>query len=188
MMARAGGYYGAAFKGAQGVTQGDPLSPTIFNVVVGEVVRHWVTVMVEGAEERGERVQEGRHQNALFYADDGMVSLSGPQWLQDAFSTLVGLFDRVVLQTNVGKTVGTVCRPCQAAGTQSEAEYRQRMTGEGTTYQERQKGRMQCRECGEEIVAGSLAGNSMTQHGRAAEEIWIWKTSAMGEETRTYCM
>ena len=29
MASRAGGYYGAAFKGAIGVTQGDLLSPTI---------------------------------------------------------------------------------------------------------------------------------------------------------------
>ena len=40
MVARAGGYYGEAFKGARGVTQGDPLSSTIFNVVVDAVVRH----------------------------------------------------------------------------------------------------------------------------------------------------
>ena len=78
MVARAGGYYRAAFKGARGVTQGDPLSPTIFNVVVDAVVRHWVTVMVEGAEERGKRGQEVRHKNALFYADYGMVEFVGP--------------------------------------------------------------------------------------------------------------
>ena len=40
MMARAGGYYEEAFKGERGVTQGDPLSPTIFNVVVDAVVQH----------------------------------------------------------------------------------------------------------------------------------------------------
>ena len=40
MVAKAGGYYGAAFKEAQGVTQEDSLSPTIFNVVVYAVVRH----------------------------------------------------------------------------------------------------------------------------------------------------
>ena len=40
MVARAGSYYGKGFKGDRGVTQGDPLSPTIFNVVVDVVVRH----------------------------------------------------------------------------------------------------------------------------------------------------
>ena len=55
MVARAGGYYGTVFKGARGVTQGEPLSPTIFNVVVDAVVRHWVTLALAKAEKRGER-------------------------------------------------------------------------------------------------------------------------------------
>ena len=54
VVARAGGYYGTAFRGERGVTQGDPLSPTIFNVVVDAVVRHWVHGVVEEAEARGE--------------------------------------------------------------------------------------------------------------------------------------
>ena len=66
MVARAGGYYGEAFKGARGVTQGDPLSPTILNVVVDVVVRHWVTMALNKADKRGERGNEGRHQAALF--------------------------------------------------------------------------------------------------------------------------
>ena len=86
-------------------------------MVVGVVVQYWVSVMVEGAEDRGGRVQEGRHQNSLFYTNDGMVALLDPQWLQVDFSTLVGLFDRVGLQTIVRKTVVMVCHPCQAAGT-----------------------------------------------------------------------
>ena len=44
--------------------------------------------------------------------------------LQGEFSTLVGLFDRVIMRNNVGKTVVMVFRPCQAEGTQSEAAYR----------------------------------------------------------------
>ena len=173
MVARVGGYYRAAFKEACGLTQGDPLSPTIFNVVVDAMVRHWGTVMVEGVEERGERGQEGRHQNALFYADDVMVASSDPRWLQGAFSNLVGLFDRVGLRTNVGKTVGMVCHPCQAAGTQLEASYRRQITGEGPSYQEQQKGRVHRRECRDEMAAGYLAGHRMTQHGLAAEDRWI---------------
>ena len=62
------------------------------------------------------------------------------------------------------------------------------MTGEVPTYQEVQKGRVQCRECGEEMTAGYLAGEKMTHNGRAAEAIRIWKTLAMGEEPRTYHM
>ena len=53
MVVRAGGYYGEAYKGERGVTQGDPLSPTIFNVVVDAVVRHWVYRIVDEAEEKG---------------------------------------------------------------------------------------------------------------------------------------
>ena len=118
MVERAGGYYEEAFKGDRGVTQGDLLLPTIFNVVMDAMMRHWVTMALDESEKRGERGNKGRHQAALFYADDGMVALSEPLWLQWAFDALVGLFERVGLRTNVGKTVSMVCRPCQAAGMQ----------------------------------------------------------------------
>ena len=121
MVERTGGYYGDAFKGARGVTQGEPLSPTNFNVVVDAVVRYWVTMAIDEAERRGERGKEGRHQAALFYADNGMVASSDPRWLQWAYNALVSLFERVGLRANVGKTVSMVCRTCQAEGTQSEA-------------------------------------------------------------------
>ena len=78
MVAKAGGYYGAEFKGARGVTQGCPLLITIFNVVADAVVWHWVTVMAESAEERSGHEQEGRHPNYLFYADNFMVASSDP--------------------------------------------------------------------------------------------------------------
>ena len=67
-----------------------------------------MTVVIAGVEERGECGQESRHQAALFYTDNGVVALSDPCWLQGAFNTLVGLFDRVDLRTNVRKTVGMV--------------------------------------------------------------------------------
>ena len=58
MVARAGGYYGTAFKGERGMTQGDPLSPTIFNVLVDALVLHWVKGIMEEAEARGETGRE----------------------------------------------------------------------------------------------------------------------------------
>ena len=66
------------------------------------------------AESRGETGREGRHQAALFYANDGMVTSADPTWLQGVFTALVGLFDRVGLRTNVGKTVSMFCHPFQA--------------------------------------------------------------------------
>ena len=49
-VARAGRYYGKVFQGARGVTQGDPIYPTIFNVVVDAVAIHGATLMVEDTE------------------------------------------------------------------------------------------------------------------------------------------
>ena len=60
------------------MTQGNPLSPTIFNVVVDTAVRQWVTGAIADAEERGELGKEGRHQVTLFYADNGVVASSEP--------------------------------------------------------------------------------------------------------------
>ena len=137
MVARAGGYYGEAFKGARGVTQGDPISPTIFNVVVDAFVRHWIDGLVAETAEKGETGREGRHQSAVFYADDGMVASSDPAWLQGAYSALVAIFDRVGLRNNVGNTVSMACHPYRAgAGNRTGAGYSRRLR-----KRERQEGR-----------------------------------------------
>ena len=186
MVAREGGYYGTAFKGGIGVTQGNPLSPTIFNVAVDTVVGHWATGVIVDAEERGGLVKYGKHQAALLYADDGMVASSDPQWLQGSFNTLVGLFDRVGLQTNIGNTVGMFCHPCQAAGNLSKAAYGRRVTGEGTTYRERLKGQVACGDCRDMLVAGSLSIHMMTHYGRVTDIRRGWSTLAAGIGPQTY--
>ena len=140
MVARAGSYYREAFKGDRGVTQGNPLSPTIFNVVVDAVVRHWIEGLVAETAEKGETGREGRHQSAVFYAENRMVVSSDPAWLQGAFSALVAIFDRVGLRTNVNKTVSMACHPCWAgAGNWNAAGYSRRLTGVGKTFTERQR-------------------------------------------------
>ena len=63
-----------------------------------------------------------------------MLASSDPQWLQWAFSQLVGLFDRVGLNTNRGETVSMTCRPCNTTGNRSEEAYGRIMTGEGSTF------------------------------------------------------
>ena len=109
-----------------------------------------------------------------------MVAPSNPRWLQWAFDTLVGLFDRVGLKTNVGKTVGMTCRPCPAAGNQSEETYGRLMMGEVLTYLERKRERVECRDCGKEMAMGSLDTHRMSQHGKTKERRWTWNDAATG--------
>ena len=151
-------------------------------MVVDAVVRHWVTIAVTEAEKRRERGREGRYQAALFYTNDGMLASSDPQWLQWAFTQLVGLFDRVGLKTNSGKTVSMTCRPCSTTGNRSEEAYERLMTGEGPTFRERKRERVACGKCGKEVAAGSLDSHRMTQHGKARKKRWTCTDAATGGE------
>ena len=49
MVEQAGGYYGEPFHEERGVTQGYPLFPTIFDVAMDAVVRHWESLVAEQA-------------------------------------------------------------------------------------------------------------------------------------------
>ena len=48
MVDHAGGYYVEHICRERGVTQGDTISPTVFNVVVDAVVLHWEYLVMEG--------------------------------------------------------------------------------------------------------------------------------------------
>ena len=82
-------------------------------MVVDAVVRHWLEGLQADKDEKEAVGGEG-HSSAVFYADDGMVGATDPQWLQGAFSSLVAIFGRVGLLTNVDKTVSMACQPCRA--------------------------------------------------------------------------
>ena len=125
VVARVGGYYREPFFGERGMTQGYPMFPTIFNVVVDSVVHHWESLAVEGSgadgrddsssdeaghperrtigvhDDRRRRKEEGhtrmKVQAEFFYIDNGMVASTNPGWLNTAFDMLTGLFDRLEL-------------------------------------------------------------------------------------------
>ena len=77
----------------------------------------------------------------------------------------MGLSDRMGLRTNVQKTVGVVCQLCRAVEVQAGEAYKRRITGEGKNYQERQRGWVQCTECGKDLARGLLAIHFQTQNG-----------------------
>ena len=103
MVARAGCYYGTPFKGHQGVTPGDTISTTIFNIVTEAVIHSWV-IMVEG-EEAGPTGSEREIQwmEEFFHANDGLITSPSMECIKVALYVLAGFFVRVVLQANVEK-------------------------------------------------------------------------------------
>ena len=108
-MAKAGGYFGRPFKGYGGVTQGKPLSPTISNVVVDAVIRHWVTVVTPTEAGTGGLGLTIIDLAENLYSNDGLVVSTQPERLLREFDVLTGLFDRFGLRINTVKTVGMVC-------------------------------------------------------------------------------
>ena len=96
---RQGGFYGRPIRVERGVTQGDPLSPIIFNIVVDAVVR------AMRAHPRLVNIK------ALFYADDGLIVGSDWEEVQLGVDTLTDLFRRMGLHMNAGKTKALLSHP-----------------------------------------------------------------------------
>ena len=79
LVCRAVGNYGAPFKAHRGVTQGGPLSPRIFNVMVDAVLREWLHQVLGVDAARHGYGEEVRSFFAIFYADDGLITAQCPK-------------------------------------------------------------------------------------------------------------
>ena len=106
-----GKYFGRPFCMMRGVTHGQPLSLTIFNIVVDAVVRACM-VEVCGPQEEHHSFGWvlGKH-NIVLYEDDGRISGRNPLWVKTTLKAMVRVFERVGLQTNMGKTKAMVYTP-----------------------------------------------------------------------------
>ena len=62
-----GRYYGVALQDFRGVNQGYQLSSTIFNVVMDEVVRNWVSLVAGDVVEPDGMVREVLYCATFFY-------------------------------------------------------------------------------------------------------------------------
>ena len=166
MACRAEGNFGRPFKAGRGVTQGGPLSPKLFNILVDAIVREWLRQLFGddaamhglGTDDRLVRLFV-----ALFYADDGYLASRDPALLQEAIDILVPLFERVGLRCNTTKTEAMICVPGRIRTRLSTASYLQRFgyANEG----EWDKRRVVCDRCDAELSAASLRGHLATQHG-----------------------
>ena len=144
MVAQARVYFGTQFKGYYRVTQGEPPHPTIFNAVIYEVLRHWVTVMesTEDSVEPGaaDTVVFGQYVQRLasyFYAGNGIIASIWLAFLQRAFETFTERFDHVDLRTNVSNKVSMDCHTFRMIGGHYTDAYGLRMMGEVHNFWER---------------------------------------------------
>ena len=92
IVTKVGKYLGTEIGTGRGVTQGEPTSPMIFNIVV-DVVVHVVLEEVCSPQQ----AQHGMgwvsgERNPVFYADDRRISGRGHDWVQDTLMVMVTMF------------------------------------------------------------------------------------------------
>eukprot|EP00978_Attheya_sp_CCMP212_P003779 scaffold8023_cov54-Attheya_sp.AAC.7 len=166
IIVKASGYHGTPFQATRGVTQGDPVPPTIFNIMVDAVIRYWLSLACGKDASRDGLCYEVKEQCVLFYADDELLSARNKDWVQDSFDILIRIFERVGLRMNISKTQAMICTPGHISGGQSTSAYQWRMTGIGENYQERQRRQVVCPDCDVCLAQSSLTHHMWVQHGR----------------------
>jgi hypothetical protein len=98
MVCRAAGNYGTAFKAGHVVTQGDPLSAKLFNILVDAVVWEWIRQLQEDRDHKEEELAEFMATFfAIFHVDDAYLASRDAGFLQHALTLQVNLFERVGL-------------------------------------------------------------------------------------------
>ncbi len=82
--------------------------------IVNAVVCEWMRLMRETLDDSGGYLSnqiEALFAFAIFYVDDGYITLRDAEFLQEAFDVLVETFKRIGLATNMKKTQVMVCTP-----------------------------------------------------------------------------
>ena len=104
-------------------------------MVNGALILHRVTLVVReevGPDGFGWPIQWLAE---LFYADDVILTSPRTDRIQAVLYVLAGLSDRVVIQTNVDKTVGMVFQTQYIFGGKSETAYTRWMMGVVPSFQ-----------------------------------------------------
>ena len=139
--------------------------PTLFNVVVDNVIITWMAMTVED-----QRVaQDGLGETVgrclgVFYADDGMVGSRNSDWLQHTMNVLVRIFRSYGLVANIEKSRTMTCQPGSLRTGMSEEAMPLKCTGVGDSYRLRLRRRIPCLECGVELTAGSMVAHHRRMH------------------------
>jgi Reverse transcriptase (RNA-dependent DNA polymerase) len=98
---RASGYHGRDFRATRGVTQGEIVSPMIFNIVLDCIIKAW----------QNDHPEMAVLIQAVFYADDGLLQSVDEDALQNALDMFTEYSKTVGLQMNAQKTQSMIATP-----------------------------------------------------------------------------
>jgi hypothetical protein len=187
VVARQQGYYSHPIASERGTTQGDIVSPTIFNIVVDAVVRAWYHSNTQAHSNLHGEQTLWNIPEAIFYADDGNLYSTCAATLQIATEQIVDMFMRMGLMTNANKTKAMICVPGQLTTRLSSPAYR-RMMGNlsEATYSARKRRRVICDICEMAIQARSLARHQRDQHGIAIPMAENWTLPHLSNPSTHY--
>jgi hypothetical protein len=153
MIPKQAGFYGTPFTAHRGVRQGDIISPMIFNVVCDAVIRE--------CESLGNGLMD-----ALFYADDGMITSNNPTELQSMLENFTNSFQKMGLKMNVDKTKALIMTGKPVREKMSDTAYKRRMIGEGMSHRERQLEKIACPGCHKQVQRQYLSKHQQTKSCR----------------------
>ena len=154
-----------ALPATRGTMQGKLVSPTLFNVVVDNVIKTWLDMTVEDQRVAQDGLGETvRRCLGILYADYGMVVSRDSDWLQHTLNVLLGFFRRYGLASNIAKscTMNYQTRALRAG--MSEEAMALRCTGVGDSYQVRLQRRIPFPECVLELTVGSMKAHRRRMH------------------------
>jgi hypothetical protein len=157
------GNYGRPFKAGCSVTQGEPLSAKLFNIVVDAVVREWMRLMsatIDDVDSNLDACIAGLF--AVFYVDNGYIASRNAEFLQEALDILVETFKQVGLATNTKKTQAMICTPGKIRVQLPTDSYK--CMCEGVAAREETRRAVVCHVCDKALQARSLCPHLLSAH------------------------
>jgi hypothetical protein len=146
------------------VTQGEPLSAKLFNIMVDAVVQEWIQQLrVDGDYDEKEFAEYMVTFFAIFYVDDAYLASWDAEFLQYALTHLVHLFERIGLQTNATKTQTMICTPSRIRMQLSMESYHW-MQQKQVSASKRNTRNVKCQQCGKVLKASSLGRHLADVH------------------------
>ena len=157
---RQGGYYGRPFDMRRGCVIGDPVSPTIFNIVEDAVLRYWMQSVASTGQMRSLL-----DAHSIFYVDDGQAAGTNLPLLTYGFNLLRDLFSRIGFALNSSKTEKSmVCAPNALVTQLSTPAYKRRLGGQGN-YDVRKRQMVECPQCQAHMQQRRLSAHLNEVHG-----------------------